>query len=133
MAAKPKKIVRDITSEIPLKELVDKNNMLRLNPFKVQGLTYRIVGTRINSDGSFSNSVLCINTRKYAWWNDDKLRIKVLMAKNQRLPEAAASKIIASTRNETIEEHRANFPNQSNIFDVVPDVKIEKKQTQAKR
>ena len=63
------------------------------------------------------------------------------MEKKKRIRLRSSSKValsnaeginIKDTSNPTIEEHKKRFPNQSNIFDEIPDVKIKDSQTQSK-
>jgi len=129
---RPKKPI-DITSKIKFTELFDKDDAIRLNPFDIGGKTYRVVGTRHNGKESYSHQILCEQTRKFVWTNDAIIRRNVIMKKNKDGSIPLIKQEDHTQDNPTIEDHKKKHPNQSNIFDEIPDVKIEKKQTKAKR
>lgn len=114
---------KDISTVIELKDLIDKDGYFRLNPFKMKGKIFRLVGCRRMDDGRFQYSVKNESESKYSWVYSFKIESAVMKAreKQKHLDEEAR-------RNQTIEEVKAVTPNQINIFDVIgEDVKIEKK------
>lgn len=114
---------KDISTVIELKDLIDKDGYFRLNPFKMKGKIFRLVGCRRMDDGRFQYSVKNESESKYSWVYSFKIESAVMKAreKQKHLDEEVR-------RNQTIEEVKAVTPNQINIFDVIgEDVKIEKK------
>jgi len=124
MARKFKQPVKDITSEIKFTELYDSEETIRLNPFKINGNTFKIIGTEKSVKNRWLHRVLCVETGKVSLTADNSIKDKVIMAKQKKavplIPVKKKDKLIP---NPTIEEHRKKFPNQSNIFSIIPDIK----------
>jgi len=121
MARKKKKQPKDITSKILFIDVLDHEGTIRFNPFSLNNKTYRIVGTKQES-GKYFHSLLCEETRDYVWMPHSLIEKKIMSIKKKNPPVKAEV-----VRNPTVEEVQKETPNQRNIFDEVPDVKIEKK------
>tara|TARA_R110000765_G_scaffold382551_1_gene473802 strand:+ start:70 stop:474 length:405 start_codon:yes stop_codon:yes gene_type:complete len=116
--------------KIKFEDLLYEDGSIRLNPFPLNNGTYRVVGTKLENEKWF-HCMLCIETRKYTWMSNAIIITKV-MEKKKRIRLRSSSKVASSrakgmgieeTSNPTIEEHKKRFPNQSNIFSIIPDIK----------
>ena len=126
MKFKPKPPKKNISTVIELKDLIDKDGYFRLNPFKMKGKIFRLVGCRRMDDGRFQYSIKNESEYKYSWVYSFKIESAVMKARKDH--DEAKKKEMLIKRNQTIEEVKAVTPNQINIFDVIgEDVKIEKK------
>ena len=131
MARKLKKTIQpEDLPEIEFEDLYEDGIYLRMNRFRLNNGMYRIVGTK-NENGKWFRSMLCEDTRKYTWVSDDLIKRKVMEKKKRRrsripTPTKVLEKLLDNGINPTIEEHKKAFPNQKNIFDEIPDVKINK-------
>jgi hypothetical protein len=117
MARKKAKIKIDFTSLIEFKDLFDGDGTIRMNPFKVKGKTYRIVGTENIGDVYF-HTILCEETREFTSSDSRNIKARV-MSKKTHTPVLPIIKVESLT----VEEAKKNDPRQRNIFDEVPDVK----------
>ena len=116
---------KDISTVIELKDLIDKDGYFRLNPFKMKGKIFRLVGCRRMDDGRFQHSVKNESESKYSWVYSFKIESAVMKARKNYDEAIKQEELIK--RNQTIEEVKAATPNQINIFDVIgEDVKIKK-------
>jgi len=122
---KPKPPKKDISTVIDLKDLIDKDGYFRLNPFKMKGKIFRLVGCRKMEDGRFQHSVKNESESTYSWVYSFKIESAVMNARKNYDEARRQEELIK--RNQTIEEVKAATPNQINIFEVIgEDVKIEK-------
>jgi len=116
---------KDISTVIELKDLIDEDGYFRLNPFKMKGKIFRLVGCRRMDDGRFQHSVKNESESKYSWVYSFKIESAVMKARKNYDEAMKQEELIK--KNQTIEEVKAVTPNQINIFDVIgKDVKIEK-------
>ena len=116
---------KDISTIIELKDLIDKDGYFRLNPFKMKGKIFRLVGCRRMEDGRFQHSVKNESESTYSWVYSFKIESAVMNARKNY--DEAKKQEESIKRNQTIEEVKAATPNQINIFEVIgEDVKIEK-------
>lgn len=116
---------KDISTVIELKDLIDKDGYFRLNPFKMKGKIFRLVGCRRMDDGRFQHSVKNESESTYSWVYSFKIESAVMKARKNYDEAMKQEELIK--KNQTIEEVKAVTPNQINIFDVIgKDVKIEK-------
>lgn len=119
---------KDISTVIELKDLIDKDGYFRLNPFKMKGKIFKLVGCRRMDDGRFQYSVKNESESKYFWVYSFKIESAVMKARKNYDEAMKQEELIK--RNQTIEEVKAVTPNQINIFDVIgEDVKIEKEKS----
>jgi hypothetical protein len=125
---KPKPPKKDISTVIELKDLIGEDGYFRLNPFKMKGKIFRLVGCRKMEDGRFQHSVKNESESTYSWVYDFKIESAVMNARSIYDETKKQEELIK--RNQTIEEVKAVTPNQINIFDVIgKDVKIEKEKS----
>ena len=121
---------KDISTIIDLKDLIDKDGYFRLNPFKMNGKIFKLVGCRRMNDGRFQYSVKNESESKYSWVYSFKIESAVMKAKS--IYDETKKQEGFINKNQTIEEVKAITPNQINIFDVIgKDVKIEKKESKS--